>query len=117
MQKVAMDSCVGYQLEVLNILDRSSSGMSATTIATAINLSVNQVRKITDDMMQLNLIESKRQSNNSGRRGNKVKGFRITETVRSLMEAADLSFRGKKRVETPSKRTKRSKKKLRRKIE
>ena len=115
MQKVAMDSCVGYQLEVLNILDRSSSGMSATTIATAINLSVNQVRKITDDMMQLNLIESKRVSNNSGRRGNKVKGFFITKTVRVLMKAADLSFRGKKRVETPSKRTKRSKK-FRRKI-
>ena len=111
MQKIALDSCVGYQLEVLNILDRSSSGMSATTIATAINLSVNQVRKITDDMMQLNLIESKRVSNNSGRRGNKVKGFFITKTVRVLMKAADLSFRGKKRVETPSKRTKRSKKK------
>ena len=112
MQKVAMDSCVGYQLEVLNILDRSSSGMSATTIATAINLSVNQVRKITDDMMQLDLIESKRQSNNSGRRGNKVNGFRITKTVRAFMKAADLSFRGKKRVETPSGRTKRGKRKL-----
>ena len=111
MQRMALDSCVGYQLEVLNVLDRSNAGMSATTIATAINLSVNQVRKITDDMMQLNLIESRRVSNNSGRRGNKIKGFFITKSVRALMKAADLSFKGKKRVETPSGRTKRSKKK------
>jgi len=111
MQKVALDSCVGYQLEILNVIDRSNSGLSASMIAESINLSINQVRKIVDDMMQLNLIEMRRQSNNSGRRGNKVNKYLITENVRELMEKAELSFKGQKRVETPSGRTKRSKKK------
>lgn len=111
MQKVALDSSVGYQLEVLTVLDKSNGGFSATQIAESINLSVNQVRKITDDMMQLNLIEVRRKSNNSGRRGNKVKGFFVTEEVKNLMNSAELSFKGKKRVETPSGRTNRGKKK------
>ena len=110
MQKVALDSCVGYQLEVLNVIDRSDDGMSASMVAESINLSINQVRKILDDMMQLNLIEMRRQSNNSGRRGNKINKFRITEKVRELMENAELSFKGNKRIETPSTRTKRSRK-------
>ena len=115
MQKVALDSSIGYQLEVVYALSRESSGMSASMLAESLNLSVNQIRRIADDMLQLNIITFRRKSNNSGRRGNKVNRFELTKNVRTLMDEADLSLRESKCVETPSGRTKRGKRKLRRK--
>ena len=108
MQKTAIDSCVGYQLEVVVSLSRrGTSGMSTKMLAESMNLSVAQIRKIIDDMMQLNIVRMRRESNNSGRRGNKIKAFRLTNNVLELMEKSELSFKETKPTKKPSNRTKR----------
>ena len=81
--------------------------MSTKMLAESMNLSVAQVRKIIDDMMQLNIVRMRRESNNSGRRGNKIKAFRLTNNVLELMEKSELSFKETKPTKKPSNRTKR----------
>jgi len=109
MMKLALNSSVGWQLEVIQILVKFPNGMSAVHIAEKMNVHPNQIRKIVEDMMQLNLIRMVRVSNNSGNRGNKLKSFKLTEEISELIKTARIVFNDK--IETYAPKAKRNQKK------
>jgi ribosomal protein L37AE/L43A len=109
MQKVAYDTCVGWFLELVQTIHALRSSVSLATLAKKMNVHTNQVRRIVDNAMLLNIVTKTTKSNNSGRRGNRTSTYELTPQVINMIKDGELKFISKNR--THSVRTKRSKKK------
>jgi len=108
MRKVAFDTCVGWFLELIQVLSQEES-MSTSTISERMNIHPNQVRKIAEDAMQLNIISIKRRGGSKGIRGTKAISYCISDKLKSIMELAEIDFRKQPIIETYSPKSKRFK--------
>jgi len=105
MQKVAFDTCVGWQLEVVQHLERLGD-CTIATLAQKMNIHPNSVRKIIADSLEIGIISLTRVSNGSGRRGNKSFCYRLSKKMKLELIKAGITFKKKKLRKTTSKRTK-----------
>ena len=92
MQKVAYDSCVGWQLEVIQILNKFKSGITLKTLAEKMNVHINQVRKIAELALATGAIELDMVSNNSGYGGKSTIHYTVSQKIKTLIKEGDLQF-------------------------
>ena len=107
MQKVAFDSCIGWQLEIFQVLCRSDEPQSVNSLAEDMQVHPNQIRKVIEDCMQLGIVTMTREKKSG--RGNRAFFYRVSGPLKLLMKQAKVSFNKQvKVIKTPSNRTKRS---------
>lgn len=107
VEKVAMDSCIGWALEFVAPVLKRRSGITTQEIADMSQVAPNHVVKVLRDMQQIGIIMSELGPNNTGRPGRQTNYWLPEPRFLELWEIASISRKAVKKF-TPSKKAKRS---------
>lgn len=107
VEKVAMDSCIGWALEFVTPVLRRKSGITTQEIAEICQVAPNHVVKVLRDMQQIGIVAAELGANNTGRPGRQTNYWIPDERFLELWEVARISKKATKKF-TPSRKTKRS---------
>lgn len=108
VEKVAMDSCIGWALEFVAPVLKRKTGITTQEIADLCQVAPNHVVKVLRDMQQIGIVTSELGANNTGRPGRQTNYWLPEERFLELWETASISHKAVKKF-TPSKKAKRSK--------
>jgi|688.fasta_scaffold50389_4 hypothetical protein len=107
VKKVALDSCVSWQMEVVEAITKIGEGCTVEQISQQMQVHPNQVRKVVEDSMQIGVVEL-RKAEIKGR-GNRSYLHYVSDPIAQLIRDADVRFNTERRNVYTNK-TKRSKK-------
>jgi predicted transcriptional regulator len=87
-RKLALDSCVGWKLEVITILMNERHGLSKADITIEMGISANQTNRILEDCQQIGMVKrvSKKVKHKTGRQYN----YMLTDMAKELVESAEI---------------------------
>jgi len=89
VKKVAVDSCVGWQLEIIEAITKFGDWMTVDELSVEMRVHPNQVRKIVEDSMQLEIVTMKKIAK-GGKRPNYC--YRPSAMVRRLLRDSKVDF-------------------------
>jgi len=104
VKKVAVDSCVGWQLELVEALYKQNDWMTVDELAVEMRVHPNQVRRIVEDSMQLEIVVMKK-IRKDGKRPNYC--YRPSSMVRKLLRDSLIDFNVLEVSDTYSNKTRR----------
>lgn len=104
VKKVAVDSCVGWQLELVEALYKQNDWMTVDELAVEMRVHPNQVRRIVEDSMQLEIVVMKK-IRKDGKRPNYC--YRPSSMVRKLLRDSQIDFNVLEVSDTYSNKTRR----------
>lgn len=104
VKKVAVDSCVGWQLELVEALYKQNDWMTVDELAVEMRVHPNQVRRIVEDSMQLEIVVMKK-IRKDGKRPNYC--YRPSSMVRKLLRDSQIDFNALEVSDTYSNKTRR----------
>ena len=107
VEKVAMDSCIGWALEFVAPILRRKTGITTQEIADLCQVAPNHVVKVLRDMQQIGVVNAELGANNTGRPGRQTNYWLPDSRFLELWQQAAISRKATKKF-TPSKRAKRS---------
>lgn len=89
-RKVMIDTSVGFQYEIAEQLadPANKQGMSALQLSRALSLSESTIRRVADDMLELDILQPFSTSNNSGQRGRNSHLLQFTPVMREVWNLA-----------------------------
>lgn len=102
VKKIAVDSCVGWQLELVEALTKSKEWMTVDELAVEMRVHPNQVRKIVEDAMQLEIVVMKK-IRKDGKRPNYC--YKPSPSIRMLLRDSMVDFETIEICETYSNKT------------
>ena len=89
LKKVALDTCTGWNQDIMKILARNQeSGYTSSEISEIINLHPNQVKKILEDALQLNIVVVKKVKTEKA--GVKATKFFLSDHLFDLVKKAEI---------------------------
>ncbi len=83
--KVVLDTCEGFQLEIVKLLYQHKEGLSKDELANLLEISPTHTYTIlTRDMTPTGVVQFKKVSNDTGRRGRNTDKYTLTDELWSI---------------------------------
>ena len=95
VKKVALDSCVSWQMEVVEAITKIGEGCTIEQISQQMQVHPNQVRKVVEDSMQIGVIEIRKEEIKG--RGNRHYLHYVSPPIANLVRDADVRFNTERR--------------------